>query len=142
MIEQIDKYWEKLFSDPIIVETKAGRMIIQPQRTNNIWEQFFRKLMRNYRKRNGFDAVEKVIKTMLSETPLVMNLKNKDYMDILLNGKQTLEERFTEIDSKNVRKEIENSKSGAEMISPKIMKLIKTPNLPESIVSFIIKKAS
>ena len=117
-------------------------MIIQPQRTNNILEQFFRNLMRNYRKRNGFNAMGRVIKTMLSETPLVMNLKNKDYMDILLNGKQTLPERFAEIDSKNVRKEIKKSNNEAEMISPKIKKLIKAPDLPESLVSFIINKAS
>jgi len=37
MVEQINKYWKKLFVDPIIVETKAGKIVIQPQRTNNIF---------------------------------------------------------------------------------------------------------
>jgi hypothetical protein len=54
MIGQIDKYHQMLFCDPIVVETKAGTIIIQPQRTNNILEQFFRTLMRTYRKKNGF----------------------------------------------------------------------------------------
>jgi hypothetical protein len=38
MVKQIDKYWEKLFADPIQVTTKTGPTFIQPQRTNNILE--------------------------------------------------------------------------------------------------------
>ena len=142
MVEQIDKYWTKLFADPIIVKTKAGRIVIQPQRTNNILEQFFRKLMRSFRKRNGFNAMEKIIKAMLPDTPLVMNLKNKDYMRILLDRKKTLEERFAEIDSKKVREELEKSRSEMSMILPKIKKIIRIPGLPKSIVSLLIRKVS
>jgi hypothetical protein len=36
MIGQIDKYWDKLFADPITVNTSSGQLNIQPQRTNNI----------------------------------------------------------------------------------------------------------
>jgi len=36
LLEQIDSYWEKLFADPIVVTTAVGKMLIQPQRTNNI----------------------------------------------------------------------------------------------------------
>ena len=56
--------------------------------------------MRGYRKKNGFNSVARVIKTMLPDTPLTMNLKNQDYMQIILAGKKTLEERFAEVDSK------------------------------------------
>jgi len=35
-LSQIDTYGEKLFADPIVVKTAAGRMLVQPQRTNNI----------------------------------------------------------------------------------------------------------
>ena len=42
MLEQIDKYWEKLFADPLPVTTPEGVLYIQPQRTNNILERFFR----------------------------------------------------------------------------------------------------
>ncbi len=142
IVEQINKYWTKLFADPIIVETKAGRIVIQPQRTNNILEQFFRKLMRIFRKRNGFSAMEKTIKTMLSDTPFVVNLENKDYMNILLDGKETLEERFVEIDAKRVRKELEKSRSEESVISPKIKKIIRMPELPKSIVVLLDRKAS
>ena len=56
LIDHINKYWDMLFCDPIVVETHAGSVIIQPQRTNNLLEQFFRTLMRAYRKKNGFQA--------------------------------------------------------------------------------------
>ena len=79
LIAQINKYSGLLFCDPIIVETKAGKILIQPQRTNNLLEQFFRTLMRTYRKKNGFQAVARILKAMLKDTPLVMNLRNKDF---------------------------------------------------------------
>ncbi|ETR68262.1 MAG: hypothetical protein OMM_04660 [Candidatus Magnetoglobus multicellularis str. Araruama] len=41
MLEQIDKYWEKLFSDPMEVNINDEKFIIVPQRTNNVLEQFF-----------------------------------------------------------------------------------------------------
>ena len=46
MIAQIDKYWDKLFADPITVNTPIGQVTIQPQRTNNLLERFFRDFKR------------------------------------------------------------------------------------------------
>ncbi|KPA17944.1 hypothetical protein MHK_001838 [Candidatus Magnetomorum sp. HK-1] len=41
MIKQIEKYWDKLFTDPIVVSTNEGKLTIVPQRTNNILERYF-----------------------------------------------------------------------------------------------------
>jgi len=71
-----------------------------------------------------------------------MNLKNKDYMNILLDGKETLEERFAEIDAKNVREELEKSRSEMSMIPPKIKKIIRMLRLPKSIVTLFNRKVS
>ena len=79
MVKQIDKYWGKLFADPIEVNTPAGTVIIQPQRTNNLMEQSFRFLKRDGRRRNGQKALGKVLTAMLADTPLVRNLDNADY---------------------------------------------------------------
>lgn len=142
MIRQLEKYWSMLFADPIIVKTKTGPIVIQPQRTNNISEQHFRKLMRNYCKRNGFRAMEKTIRTMIAATPLVMNLKNQDYLDILLNG-NTLAERFAEIDAEEVRDEMKRARSDADkMVSPKIKKIIKNPEFLTSLVALATAKKS
>ena len=141
LLEQIDTYWEKLFADPIIVTTSAGKMFVQPQRTN-ILEQFFRKLMRSYRKKNGFNSVERVLKAMLPDTPLTMNLKNKEYMQIILADKETLEERFAEIDSKEVRLGLAQSRVEISTMHPGIKKIIRTPNLPKAVVTLLEKAAS
>jgi hypothetical protein len=69
MVKQIDKYWDKLFADPIAVVTRTGPVTVQPRRTNNILEQFFRYLKRNGRKRSGNHALTKTLKTMLAQTP-------------------------------------------------------------------------
>lgn len=142
LISQINKYSGLLFCDPIVVETKAGKIIIQPQRTNNLLEQFFRTLMRTYRKKNGFQAVARILKAMLKDTPLVMNLKNKDFMEILLDGKKNLAERFAVVDAEIVRKQMRRSTGTEYAVSAILKKIISTPTFPESLTLLIDKKAS
>jgi len=130
MVKQIDKYWEKLFADPIMVTTANGEtVIVQPQRTNNILERFFRDLKRMYRSRAGTQSLNKVIKAMLADTPLVKNLSNPAYMKIILNGHETLEDRFAEIDEMLVRQEMKKSE-GHEGISARMRRVLRKPNLP------------
>jgi hypothetical protein len=134
MVEQIDRYWGKLFADPIEVNTPRGKRTIQPQRTNNILERFFRNIRYGYRKKSGNNTMGKTLKAMLAETPLVKNLNNPEYLQIILNGKGTLEERFAEIDSKIVRAEMKKSRQDSEKVPPEIKAIIKKPELPESLV--------
>jgi len=130
MVKQIDKYWEKLFADPIMATTASGETIlVQPQRTNNILERFFRDLKRMYRSKSGTQSLNKVIKAMLADTPLVKNLSNRQYLKIILNGHDTLEERFAEINEKLVRQEMKKSES-LQGISARMKKVLRKPNLP------------
>lgn len=142
LISQINKYSGLLFCDPIVVETKAGKIIIQPQRTNNLLEQFFRTLMRTYRKKNGFQAVARILKAMLKDTPLVMNLRNKDFMEILLDGKKNLSERFADVDAEIVREQMRRSTGTEYSVSTKLKKIISAPTFPKSLTLLIDKKAS
>ncbi len=98
--------------------------------------------MRNYRKRNGFNSVGRVISTMLPDTPLTMNLKNQEYMQIILDGKETLEERFAELDAKEVRLGLAQSRAEMSTVHPEIKKIIRIPNLPQTLVSLLKKVAS
>jgi hypothetical protein len=75
MIEQLDKYWEKLFADPIAVDTPEGIFYIQPQRTNNILERFFRGEKRRGRKKNGVASLNKVFKSMSGRNSTGSKLK-------------------------------------------------------------------
>lgn len=102
LIRQIDKYWEKLFSDPIRISVNGNDAFIQPQRTNNILEQFFRTIRRAHRRTTGNNSMCKKLQTMFADTPLVRNLENPDYMKIMLSGKKSLEEKFAEVNHKEV----------------------------------------
>ena len=134
MINQIDKYWNKLFAAPITVTTPHGKIQIQPQRTNNLLERSFRFLKRGARKKGGQQKLSKVLNAMLADTPLIKNLANTEYMKILLNGKKDLIERFAKIDSKQVRV-IEKENDARWRKYPKRMgRLFKIQNLPKKLI--------
>ena len=133
MIAQLDKYWDKLFADPLPVVTPEGILYIQPQRTNNILERFFRGEKRRGRKKNGMASLSKVLKAALADTPLVQNLKNSEYMEIIFNGCSSLAERFSQIDAHLVQKKLENAKNSKERILPAVKKLIRDSDLVTKI---------
>jgi hypothetical protein len=67
-----------------------------------------------------------VIRAMLADTPLVKNLSKPEYLQIILNGHDTLEDRFAEIDEKLVREQMKNR--GTERnISPAMKKVLRKP---------------
>lgn len=137
MQKQIDKYWAKLFADPITVTTKIGETIkIQPQRTNNILEQFFRAIKYMYRKKSGRNKLTKTLKAMIADTTLVKNLENPQYMEILLKDKNNLVELFAEIDVQLVRMELKENQS--EQVMPlHLKKALRKPNFPTQLVELI-----
>jgi len=133
MIEQIDTYWEKLFADPIAVDTPQGKVFIQPQRTNNILERLFRGLKRRARKRTGTISLNKTLKSILSDTPLVKNLDNQEYLDILLDGCHTLEERFARIDSNMVVAELKKANKEPGRLPAGLKRVIREPGFPQKL---------
>lgn len=130
LIAQLDKYWEKLFADPITIHTSSQIITIQPQRTNNIMERFFRDLKRGYRRKTGNHSMNRTLQAMLSDTPLVKNLQNSTYLDILLDGKPNLETLFSDIDKKRVHNELANQLNSPDRVPAKIKKLIANPTFP------------
>jgi len=139
MVAQIKHYWKKLFSDPLVVDTLKGKLIIQPQRTNNVLEQLFRDIKRRYRKKSGTKVLSKVFKAMLGDTPLVKNLENQQYLNIILDGKASLEERFSEIDSLLVHKELSKLQNVSEKIPPKIKRIIRMQEFPDTLVALFAR---
>jgi len=134
MIEQMDKYWKKLFADPLIVNTQEGPVTIAPQRTNNILERFFRGEKRRGRKRSGTASLNKTLKTILADTPLVRNLEKEEYQKIILNGRTSLaEKRFSQIDDKIARDQLKQAEKNRERILPEVKKIIKQTDLPQKI---------
>ncbi len=133
MIKQLDKYWVKLFADPIPVTTTHGVSYVYPQRTNNLLERFFRGVKQRGRKKNGTASLSKVLKFALADTPLVQNLNNSKYIEIILNGCPNLEERFSQIDTHLVQEEMNNARNGSDKILPAIKKLVRGSDLTMKI---------
>ena len=141
LIGQIDKYEDKLFADPIAVPTPNGTRLIQPQRTNNLMERFFRDWRRGVRRRTGLNSISRFLQSMIADTPLVRNLQNPQYLEILLQGQATLEERFAQIDIETVRKELLAAQTSAEKVPAKIRQIIALPSFPEAICRLFQKAA-
>ena len=139
MIEQMDKYWEKLFADPLIVNTSERPVTIAPQRTNNILERFFRGEKRRGRKKSGTASLNKTLKTILADTPLVRNLEKEEYQKIILNGCSSLAERFSQIDDKIVRDQLKQAEENCEKIPPEVKKIIKQTDLPQKISALFFR---
>ena len=76
-----------------------------------------------------------MLKAILADTPLVRNLENDEYMGIILNGCETLAERFSQIDDTLVRKKLKEAQDSKEMLSPEVKKIITLPDLPKQIFS-------
>jgi len=141
MIEQIRKYYEKLFADPINI-TVAGNMVsIQPHRTNNIMERLFRDLKRLLRKKSGSISLKRSIGAMLPGTVLVKNLENEEYLKMLLNGTRGFEERFAQIDSHLFISEFSKMKSHSKKIPANARKLIKEDLALEKIEKMFLAVA-
>jgi hypothetical protein len=141
LIAQIDKYHDKLFADPITVPTPHGPRVIQPQRTNNIMERFFRDMRHAARRRTGQNSISRYLQSMLADTPLVRNLDNPGYLKVLLHGQLTLEERFAQIAIETVRQELRAAQASVQKVPAQIRKLIAIPSFPETI-SRLFQKAA
>ena len=135
-LKQIEQYKEKLFADPIAVTKSNGQeILIQPQRTNNLLEQFFRGFKRDYTKRSGNSKLSKALQSMIADTPLIKNLENQNYRTILLNGNDTLEERFAEIEEKDVIEKMKKIKTDEQKIPKQLKKAIRKTKLMEKFLN-------
>lgn len=74
-------------------------------------------------------SLNKMLKALLADTPLVQNLKNAEYMKIILNGCPNLAERFSQIDAHLVQKEMAKAGENNGKILPAIKKLVRDVEL-------------
>ncbi len=137
LIEQIDKYREKLFCDPVKVSTPKGEAFIQPQRTNNILEQFFRGMKRSHRRATGNNSMRKKLQSIIADTPLVKNLDNPEYMDIVFNGKESIEEALAEISHQEVMRKWHETKNDEAKTPRKVLLLIRQKETMKNLLYLI-----
>jgi hypothetical protein len=137
MIQQIDRYGPKLFAAPLLVSTPQGPRTIQPQRTNNLLERFFRDLKRDGRRRTGAHTLGRTLCSMLADTPLVKNLENPEYLKILLGTHPNLEALFADIDPPTVRDELQKARQNPDKLPRALKRYLGDLPGPAPIKTFI-----
>ena len=142
MIEQIEHYDTKLFASPLVVSTPQGPRTIQPQRTNNLMERFFRDLKRHCRRRTGCHALGRTLRTLLPDTTLVSNLQNSQYLKIPLDGQPNLEALFAQSAPATVREELQKAQQNPERVPRALKKFISTITSPDAVKHLIINRKS
>jgi len=74
---------------------------------------------------------------MIADTPLVKNLDNPEYMDIILNGKKSLEETFSEISQKEVMKKMQEAKKDETKIPRRVLLLVRQKETMAKLIYLI-----
>jgi len=105
----------------------------------NVLERFFRDFKRGKRKNSGTISLNRTLRTILADTPLVKNLDNPEYMTILLDGRSTLEECFAKIDSGMVVEKLKAEQRKNEGLNPEIKKIARFPNLSERMIAMVTR---
>ena len=90
-------------------------------------------MKRGNRRKSGTISLTRTIKSILADTPLVKNLDNSNYLKIILDGCNTLEERFEKIDSRMVLKRLDAEEKNNERINPVVKKIIRRPDFQERL---------
>ena len=134
LIAQLDDYGDRLFADPLTVQTPDGPIQVHVQRTNNTMEHFFRDQQRDDRRKTGHKSFARTLTSMLADTPLVKNLDNPDYMTLLLDGRASLAACFAQIDAAQVRHKLQRERSNPERIPIRLKQLVALPVLPQRIL--------
>jgi hypothetical protein len=137
MLAQIKKYGPKLLAAPLVITTPQGPRQIQPQRTNNIMERLFRGFKRGCRQKTGDQAVGRTLRSMLTDTPLVSNLRNPEYLKILLNGQPDLETLFSQIEPSTVRAELHKAQQTPEKLPRPVKRFISKLSTSTPIKTFL-----
>jgi len=140
VIVQLEKYWDKIFTRPITVNNGIMEKTIIPQRTNNISEQFYRKLKQLFRRLHGRRHVNKDLVFLPEEITLIENLKNKDYIHDILGSMDTLADKFADLDCNSLELSFEKEKSDF-LVSQKMVNLLKTFKPIKSVDSYFQKVA-
>jgi hypothetical protein len=71
---------------------------------------------------------------MLAQTPLVRNLDNPRYMEIILDGKASLAERFAEINVVHVREVFAEAQNVTQKYPKRMVEMPKIPRLPTRLL--------
>ncbi len=132
--ERIEKYWHRLFADPLIIKVNSKEKMIFVQRTNNILENHFRRFNYFYRQIHGNRSVRRNLENVPEELPLVENLKNQNYIKLVFQNESNIAKRFSQIDAKIIRQMAAEHRTKKYMqCSRKIKRILREDNFKQRL---------
>lgn len=143
LIDKVEEYGERLFTDPMIVLIGDREKIIIIQRTNNILEHHFMVFNYGCRRIHGNHSVRRNLENIPEQFPLVENLKNPNYVELIFGEKGKLAEKFAEVDIKVIRKMESDQKRRKQIYSSrKIKKTIRAKDFKMKLIGAFEKTSS
>ena len=79
----------------------------------------------------------KKLQSIIADTPLVKNLDNPEYMDVILDGKETLEDAFAEICQQKVMRKMQDAKKDETKIPRNVLLLIRQKETMKNLLYLI-----
>jgi len=134
--ERLEKYWEKLFAHPLVVNVNGKEKILFIQRTNNIMEKHFRQLNYGYRRIHGNRSVRRNLENVPEQLPLVENLKNSNYVKLVFQDESKIAKRFSKIDAEIIRKMSAEHRSKKQVLcSRKTKRVIRQTDFKKRLIA-------
>ena len=81
--------------------------------------------------------MRKKLQSIIADTPLVKNLDNPEYMNLILSGKESLEEAFAEICQLDVMRKMKEAKKDENKIPRHVLLLIRQKETMQKLLYFI-----
>lgn len=134
VVQHLNKYWNYLFGHVI---HKGSQTIVVP-RTNNIDEALIGIIKRQCRRLHGRGHVGHDLNVMPPSMPLVQNLHNVSYCNVVYGGRemQDIAERFSQVDSKEVNQLMDSWRT--EQVSSRLPRQLEgMSDFPDKIARFL-----
>lgn len=143
IINKLKQHRKRLFSDPLTVYINGEKRIIFILRTNNILEQHFRRFNYWCRRIHGNHSVRRNLENIPEQFPMVENLKNPNYVQLIFGDESKIAEQFAKVDKNIISKMRNNHKTKQKIYSSnKIKKTIRHPDFKKLLIGSFASAAS
>lgn len=134
VVRHLEKYSDFLFGH--VLRKRSGQIVVP--RTNNVEESLFRTIKRQCRRLHGRGHLWRDIDNMLEATPLVLNLGNTAYCEVVYGGAgpQRIAERFSAVDPRLPARLLKRWRRERLLVRlPRKFQSLR--NIPQRLASFI-----
>ena len=143
IIKKLNKYDKSLLSDPIVVNVNDKKRTISIHRTNNILEHHFRRFNYWCRRIHGNHSVRRNLENIPEQFPIVENLNNQNYVELIFGDETKIAEKFAGVDVKIIQKMSNGIKRKQKIYSSnKIKKTIRSPKFKKKLIGAFASAAS